>query len=113
MLSKELEHTLNQAFKEAREKRHEFMTVEHLLLALLDNPAAIKVLKACGSDIESLRNEVSAYLDESTPPPCREGRAGNTTHPWLSASAATLGIPRAILGQEGSDGRQRTRCHLR
>ncbi len=67
MLSKELEHTLNQAFKEAREKRHEFMTVEHLLLALLDNPAAIKVLKACGSDIESLRNEVSAYLDESTP----------------------------------------------
>ena len=46
MLSKELEITLNFAFKEAREKRHEFMTVEHLLLALLDNAAAIEVLRA-------------------------------------------------------------------
>ena len=67
MLSKELEHTLNQAFKEAREKRHEFMTVEHLLLALLDNAAAIKVFKACGGDIERVRTDVSSYLDESTP----------------------------------------------
>lgn len=67
MLSKELEHTLNQAFKEAREKRHEFMTVEHLLLALLDNAAAIKVFKACGGDIERVRSDVSSYLDESTP----------------------------------------------
>ncbi|MCB1799157.1 MAG: hypothetical protein KDI67_09780, partial [Gammaproteobacteria bacterium] len=48
MLSKELEFTLNQAFKSAREKQHEFMTIEHLLLALLDNPAAAQVLRACG-----------------------------------------------------------------
>ena len=67
MLSKELEHTLNVAFKEAREKRHEFMTVEHLLLALLDNNAATKVLRACGADIEKLREELARYLDESTP----------------------------------------------
>ena len=67
MLSKELEHTLNEAFKEAREKRHEFMTVEHLLLALLDNNAATKVLRACGADIEKLREELARYLDESTP----------------------------------------------
>ena len=67
MLSKELEFTLNQAFKEAREKRHEFMTVEHLLLALLDNPAAVKVLKACGANSDGLREEVTGYLDESTP----------------------------------------------
>ncbi|MEJ2115476.1 MAG: Clp protease N-terminal domain-containing protein, partial [Gammaproteobacteria bacterium] len=47
MLNKELEFTLNVAFKEAREKRHEFMTVEHLLLALTQNPAAADVLRAC------------------------------------------------------------------
>lgn len=54
MLSKELETTLNFAFKEAREKRHEFMTVEHLLLALLDNSAASNVLRSCGADVEHL-----------------------------------------------------------
>ena len=67
MLSKELEFTLNMAFREAREKRHEFMTVEHLLLALLDNPAACKVLRACGAEMEKLREELSAYIGESTP----------------------------------------------
>ncbi len=67
MLSKELEFTLNLAFKEAREKRHEFMTVEHLLLALLDNPAAEEVLAACSANLKHLRNELMAFLDESTP----------------------------------------------
>ena len=67
MLSKELEQTLNAAFREAREKRHEFMTVEHLLLALLDNPAASKVLKACGAEVEKLREDLDEYLSESTP----------------------------------------------
>jgi len=67
MLSKELEFTLNVAFREAREKRHEFMTVEHLLLALLDNPAAVKVLRACGAQIDVLKEEVGKYIDENTP----------------------------------------------
>ncbi len=67
MLSKELELTLNMAFKEARDKRHEFMTVEHLLLALLDNSAAANVLQACGADIDNLRKELSAFVDETTP----------------------------------------------
>jgi len=67
MLSKELEFTLNLAFKEAREKRHEFMTVEHLLLALLDNPTAAEVLKSCGADIEKLKKELTAFLSETTP----------------------------------------------
>ena len=67
MLSKELEFTLNSAFRDAREKRHEFMTVEHLLLALLDNPAAGKVLRACGVDIEKLRRALARYLEENTP----------------------------------------------
>jgi ATP-dependent Clp protease ATP-binding subunit ClpA len=67
MLSKELEFTLNHAFKEAREKRHEFMTVEHLLLALLDNPTAAAVLRACGADIERLKRDLRDFLDETTP----------------------------------------------
>ncbi|MCL5668625.1 MAG: ATP-dependent Clp protease ATP-binding subunit ClpA, partial [Gammaproteobacteria bacterium] len=67
MLSKELEFTLNTAFREARAKMHEFMTVEHLVLALLDNAAAAAVLRACGADIEQLRNELGAYINEHTP----------------------------------------------
>ncbi len=66
MLSKELEFTLNLAFKEAREKHHEFMTVEHLLFALLDNPSAAEVLRACGATwSNSSRNW--PFLDETTP----------------------------------------------
>ncbi|OED38874.1 ATP-dependent Clp protease ATP-binding subunit ClpA [Chromatiales bacterium (ex Bugula neritina AB1)] len=67
MLSKELEFTLNNAFKEAREKRYEFMTVEHLLLALLDNPTAAQVLRSCGGELESLRAELVEFIDENTP----------------------------------------------
>jgi len=67
MLSKELEFTLNHAFKEAREKRHEYMTVEHLLLCLLDNPTAAKVLRACGADADKLRRDIGTFIDETTP----------------------------------------------
>ncbi|PVV15271.1 MAG: ATP-dependent Clp protease ATP-binding subunit ClpA [gamma proteobacterium symbiont of Ctena orbiculata] len=67
MLNKELEFTLNQAFKNAKERHHEFMTVDHLLLALLDNPTAVAVLRACGADIESMRKNISSFVDETTP----------------------------------------------
>jgi ATP-dependent Clp protease ATP-binding subunit ClpA len=67
MLSKDLELTLNEAFKNAREKRHEFMTVEHLLLALLDNEAALKVLGACGVELAGLRRELTEFVDSTTP----------------------------------------------
>jgi ATP-dependent Clp protease ATP-binding subunit ClpA len=67
MLSKELEVTLNLAFKEAREQRHEYMTVEHLLLALLDNPTASKVLKECGAKLERLRADLRKFIDEHSP----------------------------------------------
>ncbi|KTD35134.1 ATP-dependent Clp protease ATP-binding subunit ClpA [Legionella israelensis] len=67
MLNKELEFTLNLAFKEAKEKRHEFMTVEHLLLSLLDNPAAGNVLQACDANIETLRHDLIEFIDETTP----------------------------------------------
>ncbi|MBK8972983.1 MAG: ATP-dependent Clp protease ATP-binding subunit ClpA [Hahellaceae bacterium] len=67
MLSKDLELTLNSAFKSAREKRHEFMTVEHLLLALLENDTALKVLNACGADVNLLRTELREFVDSTTP----------------------------------------------
>ncbi len=67
MLSRELEITLNLAFKEARSKRHELMSVEHLLLSLLDNHAAVTVLRACDADIEKLRKELQEFLDATTP----------------------------------------------
>ena len=67
MLSKDLEITLNSAFSGARKKRHEYMTVEHLLLALLDNDAAAEVLLACGADLARLRAELLEFVDSTTP----------------------------------------------
>ncbi|AFU97836.1 ATP-dependent Clp protease ATP-binding subunit ClpA [Simiduia agarivorans] len=67
MLSKDLEVTLNLAFKSARSKRHEFMTVEHLLLALLDNESAANVLRACAADLSRLRKELIEFVDSTTP----------------------------------------------
>ncbi|HFZ6269291.1 TPA: AAA family ATPase, partial [Stenotrophomonas maltophilia] len=65
MFSKDLEHTIGQCYKRAREARHEFMTVEHLLLALLDNPSAQAVLKACGADADRLRQELEQAIEAS------------------------------------------------
>jgi len=67
MFSHTLENTLNYAFAQAREKRHEFITVEHLLLALIDNPEAKKVLSACGANLERLRAGLGIFIDETTP----------------------------------------------
>jgi ATP-dependent Clp protease ATP-binding subunit ClpA len=67
MLNKELEYTLNNAFRDASDRHHEFMTVEHLLLALLDNSAAASVLNACGADLTQLKKELASFLDETTP----------------------------------------------
>ena len=67
MLNKELEQTLNSAFVFAREHRHEFMTVEHLLLALLDNTAARDALKACGADVEAVKSELLSFVKDTTP----------------------------------------------
>ena len=67
MLDKELEQTLNTAFKAARDKRHEFMTVEHLLLALINNDAASSVLKACGVSLDVLSKELEEFVNSTTP----------------------------------------------
>ncbi len=67
MLSKELEATLNFAFQKAQDDHHEFMTVEHLLLALLDNASAAHVLGACGANIDRLRQDLSTFVSKTTP----------------------------------------------
>ena len=67
MLNKELESSLNGAFARARDKRHEFMTVEHLLLALLENDAAKEALLACQADVDVLRRELDVFIDQTTP----------------------------------------------
>jgi len=67
MIAQDLEVSLHMAFVEARQKQHEFITVEHLLLALLDNPSAAEVLRACGVDIEELRGVLTDFISEHTP----------------------------------------------
>ena len=67
MIAQELEVSLHMAFVEARQARHEFITVEHLLLALLDNPTAAAVLRACAANIDDLRKNLSNFIGDNTP----------------------------------------------
>ncbi|OFC71883.1 ATP-dependent Clp protease ATP-binding subunit ClpA [Alteromonas confluentis] len=83
MLNKELEQTLNEAFVFAREHRHEFMTVEHLLLALMDNSAARDALKACGANIEQIKAELIEFVKDTTPLIMDEQANERETQPTL------------------------------
>src|SRR5574338_398669 len=67
MIAQELEVSLHMAFMDARQKRHEFITVEHLLLAMIDNPTAAEVLRSCGANLDSLRSDLNNYIEEHTP----------------------------------------------
>lgn len=67
MLSTEVEYSINKLFRDARDKHHEFVTVEHLLLSMTTNPSAGKALRACGVDIPILQNELESYIEENTP----------------------------------------------
>jgi ATP-dependent Clp protease ATP-binding subunit ClpA len=67
MIAQELEVSLHMAFVEARQQRHEFITVEHLLMALLDNPSAAEVLRACSANIDDLRKSLAGFIKENTP----------------------------------------------
>ena len=89
MLSSELEFCLNEAFRGARDEQHEFITVEHLLLALLDSPEVVGILRACGGNIERLRRELAVFIDESTP------RLGDDNGESTD-SQPTLGFQRAL-----------------
>ncbi len=97
MIAQELEVSLHMAFVEARQKRHEFITVEHLLLALLDNPSAADTLRACGGNIEQLRRDISRFIDEHIP--SLEGKGDIDTQPTLGFQRV---IQRAILHVQSS-----------
>jgi ATP-dependent Clp protease ATP-binding subunit ClpA len=82
MLNKDLEISLNMAFRQAKDSRHEFMTVEHLLLALLDNPSSIEALKACAADMGKIRKELLDFIAETTPV-IPDGEVERETQPTL------------------------------
>ena len=98
MLSKDLETTLNLAFKNARERRHEFLTVEHLLLALLDNEIALTVLEACDCDLAELRAELVNFV-ETTTPLIPESEGARETQPTLGFQRV---LQRAIFHVQSS-----------
>ena len=84
MIAQELEVSLHMAFVDARQKRHEFIMVEHLLLAMLDNPSAAEVLRACAVDLDELRTAL-ANFNEHTPRRRRTAKA--TPRPPRASSA--------------------------
>lgn len=101
MLNKDLEVTLNLAFQQARDARHEYMTVEHLLLALIDNPAAQDALVACGADLDRLRDDVASFIHQTTPI-LPEQEDGRETQPTLGFQRV---LQRAVFHVQSS-GRQ-------
>ncbi len=107
MIAQELEVSLHMAFVEARQKRHEFITVEHLLLALLDNPSAAEVLRACSANIETLRRELTEFIDEHTP--TVDGEDEIDTQPTLGFQRV---IQRAILHVQSSGKKEVTGANV-
>ncbi|MBL8510767.1 MAG: ATP-dependent Clp protease ATP-binding subunit ClpA [Betaproteobacteria bacterium] len=97
MIAQELEVSLHMAFVDARQKRHEFITVEHLLLALLDNPSAQEVLKACSIKIDELKKSLLEFIEQHTPIVAGEGEVN--TQPTLGFQRV---IQRAILHVQSS-----------
>ena len=91
MIAQELEVSLHMAFVEARQARHEFITVEHLLLALLDNPSAAEVLRSCAVNIEDLRKTLTNFIADNTPtvPGARPSRPFRTTRQCTASSQET------------------------
>jgi ATP-dependent Clp protease ATP-binding subunit ClpA len=107
MIAQELEVSLHMAFVEARQKRHEFITVEHLLLTLLDNPSAAEVLRACAANIDELRKELTTFIDEHTPTVA--GSEEIDTQPTLGFQRV---IQRAILHVQSSGKKEVTGANV-
>ena len=106
MIAQELEVSLHMAFMEARQKRHEFITVEHLLLALLDNPSAAEVLRACAAEIDDLRKQLTEFVAEHTPLLDNEE---SDTQPTLGFQRV---IQRAILHVQSSGKKEVTGANV-
>ncbi len=107
MIAQELEVSLHMAFVEARQKRHEFITVEHLLLTLIDNPSAAEVLRACAADIDALRKELDDFIGEHTP--TVGGTEEIETQPTLGFQRV---IQRAILHVQSSGKKEVTGANV-
>ena len=107
MIAQELEVSLHMAFVEARQKRHEFITVEHLLLALLDNPTAAEVLRACGAVMDELRKNLSQHISEQTPRIAADREVD--TQPTLGFQRV---IQRAILHVQSSGKKEVTGANV-
>jgi ATP-dependent Clp protease ATP-binding subunit ClpA len=107
MIAQELEVTLHMAFMDARQKRHEFISVEHLLMAMLDNPSAVEVLRACGASIETMREQLGNFIEEHTPKVSGEGEVD--TQPTLGFQRV---IQRAILHVQSSGKKEVTGANV-
>ena len=107
MIAQELEVSLHMAFMDARQKRHELITVEHLLLAMIDNPTAAEVLRACGAKLEVLRTELSQYIEEHTPTVI--GQEEVDTQPTLGFQRV---IQRAMLHVQSSGKKEVTGANV-
>ncbi len=107
MIAQELEVSLHMAFVEARQKRHEFITVEHLLLALCDNPSASEVLKACAAKIDELKKALSDFVMQHTPTVAGTGEVD--TQPTLGFQRV---IQRAILHVQSSGKKEVTGANV-
>ncbi len=107
MIAQELEVSLHMAFVEARQKRHEFITVEHLLLALLDNPTAAEVLRACGANMDELRKNLTQHITEQTPRIAADREVD--TQPTLGFQRV---IQRAILHVQSSGKKEVTGANV-
>ena len=107
MIAQELEVSLHMAFMEARQKRHEFITVEHLLLAMLDNPSAAEVLRACAANIDDLRKKLADFIERHTPRV--PGEADVDTQPTLGFQRV---IQRAILHVQSSGKKEVTGANV-
>jgi len=107
MIAQELEVSLHMAFMDARQKRHELITVEHLLLAMIDNPTAAEVLRACGAKLEVLRTELTQYIEEHTPTVI--GQDEVDTQPTLGFQRV---IQRAMLHVQSSGKKEVTGANI-
>jgi len=107
MIAQELEVSLHMAFMDARQKRHELITVEHLLLAMIDNPTAAEVLRACGAKLETLRTELNQYIEEHTPTVI--GQDDADTQPTLGFQRV---IQRAMLHVQSSGKKEVTGANV-
>ena len=107
MIAQELEVSLHMAFMDARQKRHELITVEHLLLAMLDNPSASEVLNSCGANLDKLREDIVGHIEEHTPKV--SGKDDVDTQPTLGFQRV---IQRAMLHVQSSGKKEVTGANV-